>query len=243
MANNQLTIDRATIFYFASGFFIVLYLALNACRYLERRALILKNRCKDGKKYPHKDILGLDFTHEIGKQIAESRRLESLKKLYDKYGSTYSVRLFGQRTIYTIDPENLRAVFAINFRDYGLQPFRLPASMPAIGRNIFTTDGPYWKHSRDQVTPIFTRARISDTSGFEQHFEQMLAKIPRDGSQFDMMPLIEEMVCSPSPSDSTSQMLTRHAVHQLSTRLSFRCFDFKPNCGFRGRKGRISRCI
>jgi len=176
--------------------FLGLFLQSRISRYLARRRVILRHGCKEVKKYPHQDILGIDVTRAIGKQIAASRRLESLKKWYDTYGSTYSVRVFGQRMIYTIDPENLRAIFAINFDDYGLQPFRLPASKPAIGRNIFTADGPYWKHSRDEVTPIFTRSRLSDISGFKQHFEQMLSKVPRDGSAFDMMPLIEDLVCA-----------------------------------------------
>lgn len=194
MANTLFTMIRSEILSLALSCAVATYLAFIIYRYLRRHALILKYKCEEVNKYPQKNMLGLDVVRDIGKQIGESRRLEAIKRLYDSYGSTYSVRFFGQRTIYTIDPENLRSIFAINFHHYGLQPFRLPASMPAIGRNIFTTDGPYWKHSRDQVTPIFTRARLSDISDFEEHFEQMLARIPRDGSPFDMMPLIEDMV-------------------------------------------------
>jgi hypothetical protein len=212
-----------------AGTLLGLFLQNRIPRYLARRRMVLSHGCKEIKKYPHKDILGLDVTRAIGQQIAASRRLESLKKWYDTYGSTYSVRVFGQRIIYTIDPENLRAIFALNFDDYGLQSFRLPASKPAIGRNIFTADGPYWQHSRDQVTPIFTRARLQDISGFQQHFEQMLAKVPRDGSAFDMMPLIEDMVLT-TPLAMPMADAHQYLVYQLRARLSLRFFDFKPNC-------------
>lgn len=186
--------EQGTALRLTFGSAIIAWLTFLVFRHFRRRTLILQYKCEEVKSYPHRSIFGLDVIRAIEEQMAESRRLESIKQMYDIYGSTYSVRLFGKRTIYTIDPENLRSIFATNFQHYGLQPFRLPASMPAIGRNIFTTDGAYWKHSRDQVTPIFTRTHLSDISGFEQHFDEMLAQIPRDSFPFDMMPLIENMV-------------------------------------------------
>lgn len=166
---------------------------------VRRRALIKEHNCKEVRQIPQKNFLGLDVIREIGKQITENRRLISVQRLYEQYGSTHSVTLFGNKTISTREPENLRTVYSLNFDHYGLEPLRLPVVEPALGRNIFSTDGPYWKHSRDHVNAIFTRGNVSNISAFEKHFEQMLEEIPKDGSAFDMMPLINDLVSVQCP--------------------------------------------
>lgn len=161
----------------------------------KRRSIIRQHSCKEPNKFPHKDLLGLDLAREMGKQFAEFRRLSSIKKSYEIYGSTYQTRSFGKTIINTIDPENLRSIYAVDFENYGAEPVRLGAAHPALGRNVFTADGPFWKHSRAHVTPIFTRAHVSDLSAFQEHVDPFIASIPRDGSPFDIMPLIENLVC------------------------------------------------
>jgi cytochrome P450 len=75
------------------------------------------------------------------------------------------------------------------------EPARMPASGPAIGRNIFTTDGEFWQRSRTQVMPIFTRAHVSDLSGFEPYLDMFMNSLPSDGIAFDASSFIDSLVC------------------------------------------------
>lgn len=62
------------------------------------------------------------------------------------------------------------------------------------GRNVFTTDGHFWKHCRTQVNLIFTRAHVSDLSGFQVYFDKFMEKLPEDGRVFDINPLVDTLV-------------------------------------------------
>jgi cytochrome P450 len=156
--------------------------------------MITKYGCKVPKKYPHKDPLGLDLFIQGGKQFATSHRLSGVQNLYEEHGNTYQTRAFDKTVINTIDPDNLRAIYAVNFEDFAAQPTRLPSADPAIGLNVFTADGPFWKHARGQVTPIFTRAHLSDLTAFQKHVDKLFTSIPSDGSPFDIMPSIKTLV-------------------------------------------------
>ena len=51
-------------------------------------------------------------------------------------------------TVYnTMDPENIKAILATKFEDFGVGP-RLDFFGPLLGNGIFTSDGPHWERSR-----------------------------------------------------------------------------------------------
>lgn len=60
---------------------------------------------------------------------------------------TWSSTAMGRVFVNTIDPENIKAVLATNFNDFGLG-HRLHTFGPLLGKGIFTTDGAHWEHSR-----------------------------------------------------------------------------------------------
>ena len=66
-----------------------------------------------------------------------------------------------------------------------------------MGRGIFTTDRPFWEHSRALVKPIFTRAQFADLETLEHHLKQMMDLIPGDGSSVDILPLLSKVVRTP----------------------------------------------
>lgn len=55
--------------------------------------------------------------------------------------------VMGQTFYSTTDPENIKAILATNFKDFGLGK-RLETFGPLLGKGIFTSDGPAWEHSR-----------------------------------------------------------------------------------------------
>ena len=62
-------------------------------------------------------------------------------------GPTYSSITLGLKFFHTIDPENVKAILATNFSDFGLG-VRYKTFGPLLGRGIFTSDGAAWEHSR-----------------------------------------------------------------------------------------------
>lgn len=76
--------------------------------------------------------------------------------------------LFGSTMIETIDPENVKAVLATNFKDWEIGETRHRAFMPVLGRNIFTSDGAFWEHSRAMFRPLFARERINRLEAVEE---------------------------------------------------------------------------
>ncbi|KAL1306193.1 hypothetical protein AAFC00_004294 [Neodothiora populina] len=91
--------------------------------------------------------------------------------------------------IMTIEPENLKAIQALQSSIWHLPEFRRVAFIPFLGVGIFDTDGPEWKHSREMLRPNFHRSQIANLDTFETHVSHFLEAIPRDGSMIDLKDL------------------------------------------------------
>ena len=163
-----------------------------------RSRLRQRTKCQDPRRYAHRDLLfGLDLLLENGRSAQAHCLMESTKLRYEKYGPTFQSHLLGTTIISTIDPKNLQAVHALDFDGYGLEPARLPTAGLFMGRSIFTTDGPFWEHSRALVKPIFAKAQFADLNTLELYLKQMIDLIPKDGSTVDILPLLSRLVSTP----------------------------------------------
>ena len=178
---------------------IAVLLTYHVRRFLGRTASRLelsKSRgCKPPPKYPHNDpIFGIDLLLDTLKNLKAHRVLPSLQERFDRYGQTYQALRMGKVIIWTNDPNNLQAIHAVNFSDYGVQPLRRDATLPFLGEGVFTMDGPFWQHSRDIIRPTFTRNNVANLALFEAHFQRFLGLVPRDGSTVNLMPLLCRLV-------------------------------------------------
>lgn len=157
----------------------------------------LKHGCQPATRYRHKDpIFGLDIFLRTGDAITKNEFLTEHQRRYDTYGHTFEALNFGSRAIYSVHPENLKAVFSKNAADWGIQPLRLDKMSPFCGVGFITTDGPQWKVSHDMLKPGFHKSIISDFSSLDAHLGILLDQIPKDGSRFDLQPYILKLVCS-----------------------------------------------
>ncbi|RPA94891.1 cytochrome P450, partial [Choiromyces venosus 120613-1] len=96
-------------------------------------------------------------------------------------GHTVEITVVGKRIIITDDPENMKAVLASQFHDYGKgEPFHRDWKS-FLGDSIFTTDGQLWHASRQLIRPQFIKDRVSDLDTFERHVTHMLEQVPKDG--------------------------------------------------------------
>jgi hypothetical protein len=107
-----------------------------------------KHGCKPEHKIPQFErIIGYDLYRIQMNASKEKRILEVGYKRYQDNGNTWSASMMGKTFFNTIDPENVKAILASNFNDFGIGQ-RLDAFGALLGRGIFTSDGKQWEHSR-----------------------------------------------------------------------------------------------
>ncbi|ATZ51934.1 hypothetical protein BCIN_07g04800 [Botrytis cinerea B05.10] len=91
----------------------------------------------------------------------------------------------GQRTLFTAEPENIKAILATQFTDYGKgEPFHSDWK-DFLGDSIFTTDLDQWHDSRQLIRPQFIKDRVSDLDTFERHMQILIQKIKEEGRKWD----------------------------------------------------------
>ena len=153
------------------------------------------NGCGEPRNYSHKDpIWGLDLFYAQKRAGEKGVWLPTSKRLFKENGKTYKINLLGETMIHTMDPRNIQAAWAINFKDWGLQPFREGLAVPFFDRGINTTDGEFWHYSRTLIRPTFARTEVADFESLEKHTKRFLTRIPRDGSTVDVQELFSCLV-------------------------------------------------
>lgn len=63
----------------------------------------------------------------------------------------------------------------------------------SLGKGVFTTDGPFWAHSRSVLRPQFEKHQVSEISQFEPHVQRLFENIPTDGSTVDLQDLFHKL--------------------------------------------------
>lgn len=88
------------------------------------------------------------------------------------------------KTIYTIQPENVKTMLYTKFSDYH-RPRTMPNALnPVMGQGVFTSNGAAWAHSRSLVRAQFSTKRVRDVKKLEPHVANMFESIGekrRDG--------------------------------------------------------------
>ena len=122
-----------------------------------------KMGCKPAAQWGQLDpVLGIDQFRIFKQNALERRVLEGLTQRYlttDRH--TQTLRLMGRSLVMTCEPENVKAVLATKFHDFGLGS-RIGAMGRLLGHGIFTTDGTHWEHSRVSRMPIGEKNKLTD---------------------------------------------------------------------------------
>lgn len=111
-------------------------------------------------------------------------------------GSTVQFKAFDRTPIIsTIEPENVQAMLATQFHDFGVGSRRYTTFSPLIGMTIFSSDGAFWERSRALFRPQFSRDNINDLEMTEKASRDLITAIgPTDASGWtqgtSMMPLL-----------------------------------------------------
>jgi cytochrome P450 len=140
---------------------------------------------------------GLDFLYRglraaVGHQVPQfwRRVLSDAKRPANLlHPTTVDCRVAGERFVFTIDPENVKALLAAQFSDYGKSEIFHADWKDFLGDSIFTTDGELWHSSRQLIRPQFIKDRVSDLAIFERHVQILIGLIPKDGQEVDISDL------------------------------------------------------
>ena len=135
--------------------------------------------------------------------------LHENRKRFQRLGNTFHNRIITMPFIATCEPENIKTVLSLKFKDYSLGN-RQAAFTPLLGHGIFNADGERWTNSRHLLRPNFARDQVADIDAFERHFKLMLKHIPRDGSTVDLQELFFRLTI-----DSATEFLFNHSTNSL----------------------------
>jgi cytochrome P450 len=83
--------------------------------------------------------------------------------------------------ILTSDPDNIKAILATQFQDYGKGKPLYEEWKEFLGDSIFATDGELWHASRQLIRPLFVKDRVSDLHTFETHVKTLIEAIANGG--------------------------------------------------------------
>lgn len=131
-----------------------------------------------GKKYPHVDpFLGLDLSLQTWRDFHRGVLSEGIRKRHVRYGRTFVTNNLGAECIYTIDPENIRAITTRDFEKWGKSGWVAEAAKH-VGHGVLLNEGPAWKQSRTMLKPMFARtAAMDEPALLEPHVRRLVASM------------------------------------------------------------------
>ena len=128
----------------------------------------------------------------------------------NQHSKTVEASFARDRFIFTADPENIKAILATQFDDFGKgKPFHEDWKH-FLGDSIFTTDGDLWHASRQLIRPQFVKNRVTDLEIFEKHVAKMLSKIGGQREEVDVSALFYRFTL-----DSATDFLLGRSVDSL----------------------------
>ncbi|RMZ70660.1 cytochrome p450 [Pyrenophora seminiperda CCB06] len=126
-------------------------------------------------------------------------------------GRTVEMNLLGGDIFITDRAENIKAIQADQFADFakGQTPHDVFSSI--LGDSVFTTDGPLWKTSREQLEPHVSRVRPDDISVAEEHMQKLLKLIKSSAKGVDVYDVVDRFQL-----DLVSQVFLGESTNSLS---------------------------
>lgn len=209
---------------------ILLLLLRKAFTYFQDYRFAKAHGCEEPAALPQSErILGYANFKQQVQMSKEKKILPDGQRRFEEVGNTFSAVTLGRKLWITRDPENVKALLATNFKDFGIGR-RVRSLGALLGQGIFTSDGALWEHSRALVRPSFTKGQVADLDTFETHIQHLFAKLPHDGSTVDLQPLFFQLTL-----DSATEFLFGESVDVLRSpegseqHLFGQAFDYAQN--------------
>jgi cytochrome P450 len=204
------TMAHSPLVFVAAGALLSYFLYTKIALYLARQQIIKQNGCKPCTSVFNKDpFFGIDVIQTMARNSKKRILLQENRKRFGTHGNTYWTRNVTHPIIATCEPENIKTVLSLKFKDYSFGN-RQKAFGPLLGHGIFNADGERWANSRHLLRPNFARDQVADIEAFEHHFKLMLKHIPRDGKTVDLQDLFFCLTL-----DTATEFLFNHSTNSL----------------------------
>jgi cytochrome P450 len=201
---------HSPLLFIVAGAAVAYILYTRITLYLARQRFKKENGCQPCTAQFHKDpVFGLDVMKVMAYNSKHHILLEENKKRFERLGNTFHNRIITMPLIATCEPENIKTILSLKFKDYSFGN-RQSAFSPLLGHGIFNADGERWANSRHLLRPNFAREQVADIDAFERHFKLMLKHIPRDGSTVDLQELFFRLTI-----DTATEFLFNHSTNSL----------------------------
>ncbi|TVY81905.1 Cytochrome P450 monooxygenase fsdH [Lachnellula suecica] len=156
------------------------------------RAAVDKHGCQRPRKHVPNDLIVNDLAKARAQAAKDGHAMKPFMDDFERYGKTWEEKdAYGTTIINTMDKLNIQQVLSLGHQDYS-KPDRSMFA-PFFGKGIFMEEGAAWKHSRDMIKPIFSRAELSDMDAFQRHVDRFIKIVPRDGTPVDLQPLLKKL--------------------------------------------------
>lgn len=150
--------------------------------------------CKPMPAYRQWDpIFGLDLVWSQWNALKGHYYIPWLAQMHKDRPKTFTTQFMGTRQIYTAEPENLKAMTALVWQDFGIAPLRRykKYGMPFGDKGVNTVDGDDWVFSRFLIKPFFNRDVYTSTERIRPYVDHFLAILPPDGETFNTQPYLQ----------------------------------------------------
>lgn len=166
--------------------------------------------CKPVEHLPAK-WFGAPMLYGALKSINNGTLLEYLgENMLRLNHKTFDVTIGHFTVLFTLDPENYKAVLATQFNDFALGT-RHAHFLPLLGDGIFTLDSHGWKTSRAMLRPQFSRDQIAHVRTLEPHVLTIASHIKNaNGGVFDIQDLFFRFTV-----DTATEILFGESVYSL----------------------------
>ncbi|KAI4646705.1 hypothetical protein J4E93_004928 [Alternaria ventricosa] len=184
--------------------------------------ITLASKLKDGNKtrssiphaprLPYKLPFGLDMAWNLITRLHSNTFVEYIcDEVLSIPGRTVEMNLLGSDIFITDRAENIKAIQADQFTDFakGQTPHDVFSSI--LGDSVFTTDGPLWKTSREQLEPHVSRVRPDDIPTAEVHMQKLLRLIENSLETVDVYDMVDRFQL-----DLVSQVFLGESTNSLS---------------------------
>ena len=195
--------------------FILYYVYWTLASGRARRKLVEQLDCGPIKALPDWDpFLGLQTFFDVAKWMREHTYLQNVQKRFVTLrANTFLQNFIGVPVISTIEPENLKTVLSLDFKNWGLGQRRSRAFEPFVGPGIFSTDGREWSHSREMLRPNFVRSQVRDLAALEVHVRHLIDALPKNESTVDLQKHFFQLTM-----DTATELLFGESTNCLATK-------------------------
>ncbi|KAI5965400.1 uncharacterized protein KGF55_001621 [Candida pseudojiufengensis] len=187
---------------------LIYLISINLKNYINAKRL----GCQNPPFFKLAGFTGVPALLEVVKRKNDGRLADYADEVFEVYNSNaIYLNVCGVlKIIFTIDPENIKAVLATQFNDFSLGT-RHAHFAPLLGDGIFTLDGNGWKDSRAMLRPQFAREQIAHVKSLEPHVQILAKHIKSNGfNTFDIQELFFRFTV-----DTATEFLFGESVHSL----------------------------